>query len=200
MTTYALPAAIASKAIGFDIQIRGNVHANASPMNGVTRTQEFPGDLWMVRIEWPGMYHAEFEAHRAFWSRLRGMAHRVLLWPLINSGVPRGTMRGSPTLSSPASAGANTVIVTGIGTLLAGDFIGILLANGTVQLCCIAAATGTHTVTCELVSPLRRDAAVGAAVVWDRPTVEMILTAPPFPSYRMVVSEGYTIEAIEVVT
>jgi hypothetical protein len=199
MTTFAIPTAITSKAIGFDMQMTSNVQINQSPTNRAMQTVAFPGDLWVIRAEWPQLYTAEFRAHSAFWNGVRGAANRVRFWPMVNRGVPFGTMRGSPTLNAAASEGANAVVVSGTGTLLAGDYIGVTLTDGTTQLCEIREASGTNTVTCQLVAPLRSAASAGGAVIWNKPTVDCILTSAPFPSHRMVLSEGYTIEAVEAV-
>jgi hypothetical protein len=203
MSTYLLPDVIAEKCVGFDIQMVGNVMSNTSPLNNVTRTAEFPGDLYSIRVEFAPMFHHEFVAHEVFWNRLRRNAHRFQIWRLVNRGVPRGTLRGSPTVRTAAVRGANFLNITGDvgGTLIPGDMLGVTLDNAVVQPVQVAVASGAgSTLTVELVAPLRRAANQNALIYWYRPLITCVLTAPPFPSYRSVVSEGYTIEAIEVPT
>lgn len=200
MTVYAIPPAMMSRLVGFDMQLTPNpVGINQSPMNRRIQTVENPGDKWIIRMEWPELLWREFRAHEAYWNGVRGPVHRVRLWNPINGGFPYGTLRGSPILGSAAGEGANTITVAGSAgaTLLPGDFIGVTLADASVQLCQVRASTGTGTITTHLTAPLRAAANAGAVIQWNRPTVDCVVTSAMFPSFRSVVAEGYTVELLE---
>ncbi len=185
------------------MQMSGNVMINQSPLNKATQRVEFPGDLWIVRAEFPPIPHAEFAAIEAFWNRFRGIAHTLRIWHMLRP-VPRGTMRGFPFVSIPAAEGANTIrINVGFGaTLLVGDMIGVTLSTGALQLCqvCGVANSGSDVLILDIVPPLRRNALTNAAIVWDKPWVDCMVTSPPFLTGVPVVSNEFSIEAIEVPT
>lgn len=199
MAVYVFPESLGPNSFG--MQMVGNVMVNQSPMNKAVQRVEFAGDLWLVRAEFPPMGREEFRPVRAFFNRFRGMAHTLRIWDLAHP-EPYGTLRGAPTLALAAVEGANQVVIAGAAgaTLIAGDMIGITLSTGVVQLCETAAASGTGTITVDITPPLRRSAAFGAAVVWNRPKVDVILTTPPFGIDIVAVADGFTFEAIEVPT
>jgi len=200
MATYLIPEAIAKTAVGFDIQMTGNIKSNTSKMNNATQTVEFPGDLWSIRMEFAPRLHQDFYAHEAFWNRFRGIGHRLMVWHLAH-WMPSGTLRSGAVVNGIHAAGSNTLAIRAAGseTLNVGDNIHVQLDDGNWQFCQIAYSTGSGLgIVTELVAPLRRQANANAAIAWFRPTIICLITAPPFMSYRSVVSEGYTVEAVEV--
>ncbi len=200
MTVYAVSQSMMSKLVGFDMQMTANpVGVNQSPMNRRTQTVEFPGDKWVIRMEWPELPWRDFQSHKAFWNRIRGPIHRVRVWCPINGGRPFGSLGGSPELGSDAGEGNNSVLISASpgSTLLPGDLFGVTLADATTQLCEAAQVSGTGMITVQLSAPLRKSAIAGSTITWNRPTVDCIVTAAMFPSYRSVVSEGYSVELIE---
>lgn len=201
MAVYACPAYPC--ATQFGMQMAGNVMINQSPLNKAVQRVEFPGDLWIVRAEFPPVSHAEFGPLEAFWNRFRGIAHTLRIWHLLRP-VPRGTMRGFPSLSIPAAEGANIVRITVASgeTLIAGDMLSITLATGFPQLVqvCGVEVLGSTTLLVDIVPPLRRNALTGATVSWDKPWVDCMVTSPPFLTGVPVVSSPFSIEAIEVPT
>lgn len=198
MSTYLFPDWLHPDSFG--MQMPGNVKANQSPMNFAVKTVENPGDLWIVRAEFPPMPRAQYRRAQAYFNRLRGMAHRMRIWNL-DHPYPAGTMRGNPTCAA-APEGASQVVITASSgaTLIEGDWIGIPLQSGLVKLCNVAgASTSGSTITVDISPPLPQAVNAGAAVVWNRPTVDCILTQAPFlPVITGGVGDEFSFEAIEV--
>lgn len=199
MAVFAFPPALCPTKFG--MQVVGNVWINQSPMNKATTRVEVPGSLWVMRAEFPPMGREEFRPIRAFFNRFRGQANTLRVWDLAHE-APYGTLRGAPTLASSAVEFANAIVVTGTAgaTLIAGDLLGVTLATGFVQLVEVVGVSGTGTINVDINPPLRRAASAGAAIVWDKPYVDMILTTPPFPMDIVAVSDGFAFEAIEKAT
>lgn len=106
----------------------------------------------------------------AFITELVSAGHWVRLWHMIRS-VPRGTLRGSPTISANAAAGARSVEIstTPGATLLGGDMLGAagqLLPVGYAG----AVADGGGNIIVPLQIPLRLPVSIGQAVTWAAPT------------------------------
>lgn len=198
MSVYLFPEWLQPDSFG--LQLSGNVQVNQSPMNRATQTVEFPGDLWIVRAEFPPMPRAQFRRVHAFFNQFRGgLAHRLRIWD-VSHPVPAGTMRGSPTCAA-ATEGANQVVITADSgaTLLAGDMIGVPLSTGVLQLCEVVNATGTGTITVDITPPLRRSVNAGAAIEWDKPTMDCVIVEHPFPTVvTQGVSDEFSFQAIEV--
>ena len=87
--------------------------------------------------------------------------------------VPRGTLRGTPTLSAAAFAGEfqlNVTSSTSGMTLLAGDLIQVGSGFGTSQLVEVAQdVTLSPSGAVFIYPPLRSGFASGTALQWDRP-------------------------------
>ncbi len=198
MSTYVFPDWLIPDSFG--MQPAGNVKVNQSPMNRATQTVENPGDLWVIRAEFPPVQRAQFRKAQAFFAKFRGgYAHRLRIWNL-DLPAPAGTMRGSPTCAG-ASEGANQVVITASSgsTLIEGDMIGITLSTGLVKLCQVTGVSGTGTMTVDITPPLPRSVNAGAAVVWNKPTVDCVITQHPF--LKVVtggVGDEFELEAVEV--
>lgn len=160
----------------FSWDSRSNVLPSTSPLNGSVQTIELPGDRWRVGMGFAAI-HAPGQAEReAFWALVRGRVNRIALWHLVRP-VPRGTLRGSPTLSASISSGAALLPIqaTAGATLAAGDLVGLLDQVHMVVQPAVADGAGAMQVS---ISPPRRSAApVGAAVVWDRPKAVFMVEA-----------------------
>jgi len=110
---------------------------------------------------------------RAFLLQLRGKTNQLALYDIKNP-VPKGTMAGSPVLSSGVAVGDTVINITttAFATLLQGDWIG-LGAGQSRQLFQVvasvaASAGGAMAVTVE--PPARYTQTNGSAVVWNQPT------------------------------
>lgn len=164
--------------------------------NGRIVTRALPGMRWVVTLKVPEdsvAYLSDRRQLEALLMRLRGGANRLLLWHLLTP-APLGTMRGSPTLSSTVAAGATSASISGTGTLLRGDRIG--LGTGGQRVMVTADATLPASVSFE---PAARAAvSSGSAVVWDKPTSRYVLRSPQnsFPA-RADKLPGFSVELVE---
>lgn len=85
---------------------------------------------------------------------------------------PRGTMRGTPTLTSTLAVGATSATLSSAsGTLKQGDWLQIGTGLGTSQLIKVAAdaEAAAGSITFSFNNPIRKSIAAAATIVWDRP-------------------------------
>lgn len=200
MTLFALPEYHRNYITDMEIDLLDNVKENRSKLNLAVQTVEFPGDSWVMGIEYRSMPLSEFLAVRAFWLTLRGRAHRVRVWVFDNS-VPKGTMRGAPTISGQMGEGANavTILSTSGATLNSGDFVGVVLSNGYQQLLLVGTSnTVGSTITANTTPPLRKIANSGAIVTWSKPYLDCMVIEKPRFHTRGNMGEGFTVGLIEV--
>jgi hypothetical protein len=125
-------------------------------------------------------------------------ANRLLIWHLARP-VPRGTMRGSPTLNGAHSQGATSLVLASAGanaTILRGDMLGVT-TNATpyaiqlVRVVADATASGAGAVTVSIEPALRVAANTGAAIIWDKPKAMWRPVSPAF-SARYVPGQADT--------
>lgn len=163
----AWPASIRVRTCSFVPQT--NQRANASPGGGSEQVVDILNDRWIVMVSIPMRRHTNAAAVEAFLASFRGMVNTVNLWHFVRP-QPRGTMRGTPTLSAAASQGAASLSITTTAgaTLLAGDMIGV--GGLLLQVQSDAAADGAGAMTVTLVNRIRTALASGAGVTWDKPT------------------------------
>lgn len=199
MATIAYPTTPTFAPERFSIELRANVLVSVSPLTGSLTTLQIPGSRWLFALQMP-MGSADWQAEReAFLSKLEGQANRVTMWHM-GRPVPRGTMRGSPVLSSTATAGATTLSITTTAgaTLKAGDMIGV----GSQLHQVVDDATAVGTALTVNVRPARRSQAnTGTAVVWERPTALCVPTNPGVAvTYQSMKGGGYLLELMEAWT
>lgn len=185
----------------FEIGLRSHVAVTSSTYTGQVQTQELPGSRWLVRVILPQNVGPDTQAEiEAFFAKVRGQANRIQMWHL-KRPVPRGTLRGTPTLGSAAAQGGKTLVIAGSGgsTLLAGDMLGITVASG-VQVVQVVSASGTGTITAEVSPPLKAAANAGSAVYWSQPMINFIVTNPEVmvPYGAGGVNPGVAIDLTEV--
>lgn len=147
---------------------------NRSVFSGSVQTASDPFARWMVVLQMNNRALNEQHQRAAWLGKLSGRSKRVKLWNHARP-EPSGTLRGSPTLSVSAAQFADTITIAGTNgqTLAEGDMIGLgamlltVVTGGTV-------ASGTLAVT---VAPrLRVAATAGAAIVWDKPKAQFVMT------------------------
>lgn len=108
-------------------------------------------------------------------------------------------MRGSPTLSAAASAGATSLSITTTAgaTVLKGDMVKI--GSQLMQSTTDATADGSGALTLPIAPMVRTTVASGQAVSWDAPTATFILTQSDVRSgYRPGIGEAISLEFVEV--
>lgn len=182
----------------FELALRSNVVISTSPLTGATQTVEIPGARWVGSMTLTPCTQADQAAREALLTQIAGQANRVALWHFARP-VPRGTMRGNPTLSATAAAGATSMAVstTAGATALAGDMFSV--GSQLVQCVTDAAADGAGAMTMSIRPALRAQVASATAVVWDKPTAAFILTSPEVRvGYRPAVGEEIALDFMEV--
>lgn len=171
--------------------------SHQSPLNGSSESVEFPGARWRIGLTLPQAAARSKRAALAegFFGRLAGGVHRVRMRHFLQP-IPRGTMRGTPTVAVLAAWGAESIAIATSGTLLAGDFFKV---GG--QLCRAAedCAPVAGVLTVPLVQRLRAQVNVGAAVVWDTPTFLAVYPSMSFAAaYGPGRAEGVQLDLVEV--
>lgn len=94
-----------------------------SPFNGTLQALDFVAERWALSANLAQMTSRNPRGVGAFLNQLSGGVNRVRAWPFHTKGVPRGTLRGTPTLGAAAARGDLTLTLAG-GTgvnLLAGS-------------------------------------------------------------------------------
>lgn len=112
MTTYTWPSTDAFLLREFELGLRSNVLMSVSPLTGATQTVELPGARFVGAGVLPPATLAQAAEREAFFAKVAGQANRIALWHPARP-VPRGTMRGTPTLSAHATAGATSLAIAG---------------------------------------------------------------------------------------
>ena len=146
-----------------------NQRAHISPGQTSEQVIDLIGDRWMLYITVPGGNHVQGAVLEAWLGQFRGMVNWASLWHPARR-VPRGTLRGTPTIHTTAAAGARSVILQAAAaeTLYAGDMLG---SDGLLlQTASDCTADGSGVITVPLNNALRWDLDATTAVVWDKPT------------------------------
>lgn len=144
--------------------------------SGASQSRVLAPPRWVTSISChPDLTAEESALWRSMVLGLKGRINQLAIGDLINP-APRGTLRGTLTLSAAAPAGVGTITLTGgVGqasrTLLPGDYISVG-GGSTVQLVTVAnlaTANSSGVMVVELDQPMRFAQASGAAVTWDKP-------------------------------
>ena len=146
MSTITWPSTDIFKPATFEIALRSNVLISTSPLSGAIQTVELPGARWVIVMTLDPVEWAEQAEREALFAQIAGQANRVALWHMVRP-APRGTMRGSPTLSAAATAGDTSLSITTTAgaTVLKGDMVKI--GSQLVQSTTDATADGAGALT-----------------------------------------------------
>ncbi|MFM1991283.1 MAG: hypothetical protein RJA99_4240 [Pseudomonadota bacterium] len=164
-----------------------------SPTDLSVQTVDMLASRWVCSLAFTPHQNAERAAVESLMAQMRGQGNRLSMGHPLRR-VPRGTMRGTPTLTSTASALASTIAITGTGTLLAGDMLGI---GGEL----VMVTADNPSLSAVPIAPfLRASKAAGTAVVWDWPRTLFIpresgATRVPLGPR---VSPGFSLDLVEV--
>jgi hypothetical protein len=167
MTTYAWPVGFTPNALRFT-QMSRNLKFTSAVSGGQEMRALAPAK-WMVNITMPvKKNNREFAA---FLMKLEGGLHYFTMYDFTRR-EPRGTMRGTLTLSSAASVGASSLVITGGAgqanrTLLAGDWL--QCGNQLFMVVDNATANGSGVITVNVKSSVRTALSSGSSVIWDKP-------------------------------
>lgn len=177
MAVITMPAGLAIAAGSGMGQLRFDLSAE-SDATGAGQSRVLAPPRWTLQLVQPSALPvADADVWRSLVLRLRGRVNRLAAWDP-GRPYPRGTARGTITLSAGASIGATTLALTGATvpgggtpTLAAGDWLQVGTGLSTSQLVCItvdATLTGGAG-TVQIEPPLRMGFSGGAAVRWDKP-------------------------------
>lgn len=199
MSAVTLPVPFAPNSCSLKLSV--NQRVNASPFGGSEQAVDLLNDRWLMSLELAPNYSAQGAAIEAFINAMRGQSNWTALHHFARP-VPRGTMRGSLTLSGSAAQGASNLVVTGGAgqagtTLLAGDLIGVSGLLFMVASDCVA--NGSGVITAPIVNRLRMALGSGLTVTWNRPTALFRLVSTPVVEYAPGLFSGVSFEFAEYI-
>ena len=172
MTTITWPSGLHPRAFSMRLSTVQRVHA--SPLGGSEQAVDLLNDRWLISLEIPASRHTTMAALEAFIAAMRGQTNTVSLYHF-GAPTPRGTLASATAAS--AAQGASAVVLTGIGTLKAGDLLGI---SGLLLQVASDVTVGTGT-TVPIVNRLRT--AVSGTVTLSQPAVTCRLVGTPSVQY-----------------
>jgi hypothetical protein len=185
----------------FSAVLYSNVRANSSPYGGSEQIVDLLNDRWKIRME-VGVSQMDVGAVvEAFIASLRNGVNTVNLYHYARP-APRGTMRGTLTLSASAAINAASIVVTGGAgqagkTLLAGDVLGV--GGLLVMVQDDATANGSGVITVNLVNRLRVAQSSGASVTWNQPTAAFRISGNPAVLYVGTRIESVAFDFVEAI-
>lgn len=186
MSVITLPAAFVPHSCQLTQSV--NQRVSAAPFGGSEQAIDLLNDRWLLSCELPNHLNSDGAWREAFIGAMRGQTNVVNLHHFARK-APRGTVRGTLTLSASAAQGASSVVITGCspatGTLLAGDMIGV---GGLLLMVASDCAAVAGVVTVPITNRLRVAQSSGAAVTWDKPTAPFRLLATNGVGYSPAVS------------
>ena len=171
--------------------------------SGVSADRALGPPRWTLSLSSPdNIADSDMDVWRAMLVQLRGRVNHLSIWDYARP-APRGTMRGTMTLSGSHSIGATTITVfasgQGSATLKAGDWLQIgsgLTGQLVMVMADATASTGTITLTCE--HPLRAAYSNGTSVTWDKALGHYkAMSAPSWTRENGLLESGATIDLIE---
>ncbi len=175
MATYAWDAAWVP--VRFAMFVRPNERFFPGYYSGQSQATDLLGERWRLRMQLPPDTDLDLAGDlEAFFDRLLGRVNTFTMWNH-RRPVPRGTMRGTPTLAADAAQLATSVQIqtTSGATLVRGDMIGF---GGQVsRVMADATANGSGVMTVSIMPRVRAAQTSGATVLWDKPTVEWRLSS-----------------------
>jgi hypothetical protein len=176
-----------------------NQRVSASPFGGSEQAVDMLNDRWLMSLEVDARDFADAAYIEAFVNSLRGQVNTVALHHFARP-APRGTMRGTLTLSAGASQGSGTLNITGGSgqaskTLLAGDMLGC--GGLLLMVASDATANGSGVITVNLTNRVRTLLASAATVAWDKPTANFRMVGNSGVQYGSASSEAMSFDFAE---
>lgn len=192
MSTITLPAQFKPHSCVFTQSV--NQRVSAAPFGGSEQAIDLLNDRWLCSVEIPQNYMTDAAYLEAFIGAMRGQTNVCQLWHF-SRPAPRGTVRGTLTLSAAAAQGASSLVLTGCtpsdGTLLAGDMLGV---GGLLVMSASDCAAVAGVITVPITNRLRIAQPSGAAVAWNKPSAPFRLLATSGVQYTPGVSGPVSID------
>lgn len=166
MATINLPAVL--KPVGASWGLLKAGAQFKSPFNGTVQSQDYVAERWVFSATLAPMIDYAGGDMEVFGNFMAGGVNRVRAGHPTRK-IPRGTLRGSPTLQTATARGNTSITITATSgqTLETGDYIG--LGTHLLQVASPCVASG-GIMTVPLVNRIRGTVASGTAVVWNQPT------------------------------
>ncbi len=159
--------------------------------------------LWKVSVNFDLLEESESGEYQSLVMQLAGARNNLALWN-VGRPTPRGTLRGSPVLSSAANPGATSLAITAAGqagtTLLTGDYIGVGTTYTQQVVMVLAPVTldGSGAGTVSIAPAIRFSQSASSAVVWDKPTALFRQqTVSSGWEYERATASGITLDLLE---
>jgi len=190
MSTITWPAGLMPRTASLRLATVQRVHA--SPMGGSEQAVDMLNDRWHLSMLLNARARFDEGARiEAFLAAMRGQTNTVALWHFARPR-PRGTLASATAAS--AAQGAAAVVLTGSGTLKAGDMLGI---GGLLLQVASDVTVGTST-TVPIVNRLR--AAVSGTVTLIQPTASFRLATPDVGvGYQPGQSDAVALDFVEAI-
>ena len=178
-----------------------NQRVSAAPFGGSEQAVDLLNDRWLCSLALPPNSQANAAQLEAFIAAMRGQTNTINLYHLMRP-APRGTMRGTLTLSAAAAQGAASLSITGGAgqagtTLLAGDMLGV--GGLLLMVAADATANGSGVITVTLANRLRTAQSISAAVTWNQPTAPMRLLQNSGVPYQPGFAGGISLDFAEAI-
>lgn len=170
MATQDLPAATAAAAAQLSISLSVSASVSTGFFTGQRTVRSNAADRLRATLTYGPCRGAEAAAREAFLLGVISAGDFIRL-ALPHRLTRRGTMAGSPVVTSTTAAGSRTLAITTTAgaTLLAGDWFSVggnLLQCGSAH----ATANGSGAMLVPLTLPTQKSITAGAAVVYNAPT------------------------------
>lgn len=173
--------------------------SSSDPFGGSEQVVDMLKDRWTISLALDELTYEQGADVEAYINSMRGASNTTPLHHFVRP-VPRGTARGTLTLSSAAAQGAGVLQVAGVtpsnGTFLRGDMLGTGGLLVMVQASCVAVAGA---VTIPIVNRLRVAVASGTSVVWNKPTAPFRLVSKTSVQYQPNITDSVQLEFREAV-
>lgn len=183
----------------FSMFIEPNERSFTGYYSGQSQVVDLLGERWQASMVLPARRGRALGAEREVMMAKLRRSNTLNLWHL-RRPAPRGTQRGSPTISGAVAQLASTVNIQGSAnaTLLQGDLLGL---GGQVSMVMAdITANGSGLFSGVQIWPRARTAiSNGSAVTWDKPTVSFRNAEKSSPVVWMPgsVSDQLTINLVE---
>jgi hypothetical protein len=198
MSLIALPTGLRPATV--TLMLRAFQRVNAAPSGGSEQAVDLQNDRWAMSLTFPARSQVDSAAFEAWLASMRGMVNTVALWHFARP-VPRGTMRGSPTLNGAHNAGVASIAITGGtagSTLLAGDLLG--LGGLLIMVAADVTLNGSGAGTVTLANRLRVAQSSGAAITWNKPTAPFRMATPGVGiTYSPGMGEAVSLDLLEAI-
>ncbi len=177
--------------------LRQNVILAVSRFDGSVDAIELPGSRWAVSLQYPDVKIGTRHELEAFWNKVGGPANEITLWDHVRE-VPRGSMRGSPTLHAAATRGATILLIQAVAgeTLLYADKIKV--GSQLFSVVVPGTADGSGVVGVSVAPPVRPTLAINAPVTWDRSTARFVTQQEVRIPYEPGRAPGFSVDLVEV--